>query len=417
MNPRLTAALGLDAAAPPAWLSTPAYQRVFAGIVGLAGPPRTLARRVLAARTGPPPWDLRDQPFNRAWLARLVARGVDPAPWLDGIGVHTLGRAPQQLHLALEDDPLEALRMGEHFSTCLAPTSFNFFAAVVDAGEINKRVLYGRDGAGAVIGRCLLGLTDGGGIVTFQPYCHARLDFAAMVTTFVGELARRMHTVALPTGAIRPLSGCEWYDDGPHDLTGAFDFLADGSPFRARLATLPPEQLVDELTARFAPLPVGGLALTLIIPLPELDARPALIVPCLRLLDDADDVPREVRLRAALLAERAGRGDLLGDRFVERMLPTDPWFHDELDALELVAPRAPGRLLAWLREAERHVTSYDRPMWDYGRGLALAALHRPTQAAAALRAAARATHKDVRTRARARLRALALAHPRLAARG
>jgi hypothetical protein len=231
-----------------------------------------------------------------------------------------------------------------------------------------------------------------------------------MVRAFVGELARRMGAVVLPTGTITPLSGNEWYDDGPHDLTGAFTFLADGSPFRAALADLPPDRLLAELAARFAPLPLGGLALTVFVPL--LDRCPALIVPCLPLLDASDDVPREIRLRAARLAERAGRGDLIGDHSVERIRPTDTWFHTDLDTLDLLAPRAPARLLAWLREVEWDLSSYDRPMWDYGRGLALAALRRPAQAAAALRAASRGPHKETRARARAALRVLALEHPR-----
>ncbi len=401
--------LGLDSR--PSWLDAPTYQRVFAGIVGLPAGPRALARRVLARRAGPPPWDLRDEPHNAAWLTRLTARGVDVRPWLDGIGVRRAGRPVRCL--ALEDDPLEVLRMGEHFSTCLAPTSFNFFAAVVNAAEINKRVLYARDPAGAVIGRCLIGLTDAGGLVTFQPYCHDRTDLAGMVRDFVAELAAAMGTMVVPTGRITPLAGCGWYDDGPRDLTSAFAFLADGAPFLTALTTIAPDDLLAELTARFAPLPVGGMALALVVALPELDARPELIVPCLPLLDGADDVPRATRLRAARRAERAGRGDLLGDRFVAHLRPTTAGWHADLDLLELLAPRAPARLLAWLRAARSDLTEHDRPYWDYGHGLALAALHRPAQAGAALRAAARSRHRDIGARARARLRTLALDHPRI----
>lgn len=408
---RLARAFELRLEPRPPWLDAPAYQRVLAGIVGLPAGPRALARRVLARRAGPPPWDLRDEPHNAAWLTRLTARGVDVRPWLDGIGIRRAGRPVRCL--ALEDDPLEVLRMGEHFSTCLAPTSFNFFAAVVNAAEINKRVIYARDPAGAVIGRCLIGLTDAGGLVTFQPYCHDRTDLAAMVRDFVAELAAAMGTMVVPTGRIAPLAGCGWYDDGPRDLTSAFAFLADGAPFLTALTTIAPDDLLAELAARFAPLPVGGMALALVVALPELDARPELIVPCLPLLDASDDVPRATRLRAARLAERAGRGDLLGDRFVAHLRPTHAGWHADLDLLEMLAPRAPARLLAWLRAARSDLTDHDRPYWDYGHGLALAALHRPAQAAAALRAATRSRHRDVGVRARARLRALALDHPRI----
>ena len=411
---RLIELLGLDPAAPPPWHDAPAYQRAFAGISQLHPDVRALARRLLASRTGPPPWDLRDEPANRAWLERVRARGVDVTPWLDGLGPRRHAAQPSPITLSLEDDPLEVLRMGEHFSTCLAPGAINFFAAVVDAAEINKRVIYGRDGDGNVVGRCLIGLTDAGGLVTFQPYCHHRCDFTAMIRAFVAELATRMGTLVVPAGTIAPLMGCDWYDDGPRDLTGAFGFLADGAPFRARLATIAPDELLAELTARFAPVPVGGLLLTLFAPLPELDARPELIVPCLPLLDASDDVPLETRLRAAQLAERAGRGELLGDRFIEHLRPTTIWWYANLDVLELIAPRAPARLLRWLHGSRAAVSEHDRPAWSYGHGLALAALHRPTQAATAFQLAARSGSNEIAGRARARLRSLALAHPRLA---
>lgn len=141
------------------------------------------------------------------------------------------------LILRLEDDPLEVLNMGAPFRTCLSPGDINFFAALVDAADVNKRVLYGRTREGTVVGRCLLGLTDTGGIVTYHPYCHdARQGFPAAARAFVGELARAMGTRALPAGQVPALLASEWYCDGPEDLTGALAFLAAGSAFRAALA-------------------------------------------------------------------------------------------------------------------------------------------------------------------------------------
>lgn len=138
-------------------------------------------------------------------------------------------------------------------------------------------------------------------------------------------------------------------------------------------------------------------------------------MPCLPLLDASDDVPLEIRLRAGRLAERTSRGELLGARFVAHLRPAPTtWWYADLELLELVAPRAPSQVLAWLRAAHANVTVHDRAAWNYGLGLALAALHRPAQAAAALRAASRGRHQEVATRARAQLRNLALVHPRAA---
>lgn len=400
IEPRILAMLHLDAVAAASWLADPRTLEVLAALADSRPITRRLAALVLARRAGPPPWDLRDAPANRAWLERVRRRGIDVGPWLDGIGAHRDG----ELTLALEPDPLEVMRMGEYFSTCLSLREVNFWSAVINAADANKRVIYGRDDGGAVVARCLLALTDAGDLVAFHPFCyHRELGFAAMVARFAGELARRMGASLVPRGRITPLLAGHWYDDGPVDLTGAFQFLADGSAFRRGLATLEPDALIDELTARFAPLPLEGLALSLVIELPELEARPALIVPLVPRIEACTDLAFGPRLRAARIALEAGRGDLIGAGFVEQLpLRGSDWYVRH-ELVELLAPRVPSRLLAGLRAVRRPITVYSRPYWDYACGLALEALHRPQQAIAHHRAAAASEDALMAERARTRL--------------
>ncbi|MDD9944198.1 MAG: hypothetical protein OXU20_24350, partial [Myxococcales bacterium] len=188
------------------------------------------------------------------------------------------GSDPNTLTLALEGDPLEVFHMGGHFKTCLSPDSFNFFSVISNAVDINKRVLYGRDPEGRVQGRCLLALTDAGGIVTFHPYSHdPKKDFLLHVREFVTELAREMNVLPVPGGSISNLVASEWYDDGPRDLAGRFEFLKDGSALRRKRQTVREDEFLDLVRSAFAPLDLNELTLPLVLGLPELQSRPELV--------------------------------------------------------------------------------------------------------------------------------------------
>ena len=395
-------------AAAPAWLSSRDHRAALVAALGLPGESRRLVRKLLAARSRPPPWDLRDEPVHRAFLSRLARRKVLTGPWLDGIGSIRYDDASGALHLALEPDPLEVLRMGEHFGTCLSPGGENFYSAVVNAVDINKRVVYGRDEEGAVVGRCLLALTDAGHILAFHPYCH-RADFETMMGRFAAELARRMRTQLVAHGQVTPLLASRWYDDGPHDLTGRHEFLAEHSTFRERLADIAPGDLVAAVEERLGAL--DGAALSLMVGLHELEERPELVVPLLPHLDGAGDVALEIRLRAFQLAERAGAGGQLGPRAAEHLAAgLEARLADgrvELEPIDRLAHLAPARLLAVVRSARRRLRPRDRdgrPYLAYAAGVAHRALGRPRRAAEELaRAMAATSHDPLRQRCRAAL--------------
>jgi hypothetical protein len=400
-------AFGLASA--PAWLASPDHRAVLIAAMRLSGESRRLVRRLLSARAGEPPWDLRSEPANRSFLARLSRHRVAAGPWVDGIGSVRFADPTGALHLALEPDPLEVLRMGEHFGTCLSPGGENFYSAVVNAVDINKRVVYGRDANGAVVGRCLLALTDAGRILTFHPY-HHRGEFESMVRDFTAELARRMGTQVVAHGVVTPLVASRWYDDGPHDLTGRHAFLSEHSTFRDSLETLPPERLLAALEAELGSL--DGASLSLVVALPELDSRPELIAPLLPLLDRADDVALEIRLRAVQLAERAAiplgprAAEHLAAGLAERLADG----RVTVEPIDRLAALAPVRLLALVRRARRRLRPSERdrrPYLSYAAAVAHRALGRPRRAAEELeRALAATSDNNLREVCRAGLREL-----------
>ena len=371
---RLLRAFGLPAW-PGDWPRDRKTLQAVQALLTLEPAERQLAARLLQARTGPPPWDLRDEPANRRFLDQLRARGLALEPWLDDAPRQVTSKG-EPLELALCADPLEVFQMGGHFQTCLSPGSINFFSVVANAADVNKRVLYARQ-QGRVVGRCLLGLTDAGGLLAFHPYSHGSLDFTAVVTEYLRELAARMGTEVVPRGTLSTILAREWYDDGSRDLVGRFREIYDDA--KLDFATIAPAALpgrLRELLGR----PLDDLTLPFVLAIPGLSRRPELVLPLVPALL-ACSSPR-VRIDAALLAMRIDAHELadrlLGEHGEAVELDEHSWIHGEL-----VAWLRPSLTLARLRATRgRGVRSWRQ---ESGVRLALAAvalhaLHRPRQA-------------------------------------
>lgn len=377
--------LGADELQP--WMRTRTTERIIDGALALRGASRALALRMLRLRAGPPPWDLRDEPENRAFLDGLRKLGVDPTPWLDGI---TLERraGDRRITLTLTEDPLDIFWMGAHFGTCLSPGAMNYFSVFTNAADVNKRVLYARVADGAVAGRCLLALTTGGSILTFHPYCHyGEIDFKAMVSDFAHNLADAMGTRVVPRGDVPTLVARDWYDDGPVDLTGALDALADGSPLRAGLASVAPEALVGHLETELG-APLDDYTLMQVVTLPEMAQRPALVLPLASRLERARALPVQTRVHAGWLARRAGDLEaarrIAGDELEPYLVGLWKQGYDHGNAADLLLAIAPHRVLRGLRRTRaRGVRSFldeTQPYRLFLAARACAALHRPAQA-------------------------------------
>ncbi len=277
-------------------------------IVQLDTPQRMLAIRLIRHRTGSPPWDLRDDPANQRFLHMLIQQGVKVDPWVNGIGkIQYQGDTGKSCFLSLEDDPLEIFQMGAHFETCLSPDSFNFFSVFGNAADINKRVLYGRDHSGKVIGRTLLALTNQGGLVTFHSYCHnTRSGYGDAVASFVKQLAKRMRTILISYGTVTELVSTEWYDDGPIDLGGSFPALEEGSSFRTRLTTISPKTLPALLKEALAPIPLNELTIPLVLELPEILKNKPLALPLIDLVATITRLPFQAYIQSLRIAHHCG---------------------------------------------------------------------------------------------------------------
>ena len=374
----------------PDWMAEPRNLELVATAARLAPRHRSLAWRLFRERCGPPPWDLRDAPQNLAFRQRLAH--LDWSPWIDGVGATVVQAGETRLHLRLEDDPLELFRMGGHFRTCLSPGSFNYFSVFTNAADINKRVIFGRDDDGRVVGRCLLALTGEGRLLMFQAYCHdGSLGFDSICSDFVDDLARRLGTVRIPSGEVPTLVASDWYDDGPLDLGHRFACLEENSELRRKLTTIRPGDLIAELRRHLKPAHLNEVTLPLVLDLPELRERPELVVPLLKPVAEHRNLPDKSVINAAVLGLQAGADDLVRRLLVPRLIDhlhqwiRSPWRRDRR-AVDVLVQLDPVRLMEMLRRI-RAKSARDWPEVTDGVLLesaarTLEALHRPRQARA-----------------------------------
>ena len=336
----------------PEWLTLP---NVLSLVLKMAELPKSfekLALRLLKTRCGPRPWDLREAPENQRFLRGLAERGIDSTPWIDAeiALVHTVD--DESFTFSLERDPLEVFAMGSHFDTCLSPGAFNYFSVFANAADINKQVLYGRNERGIVVARCLLALTETGGIVTFHPYCHrSNLSFPTLVKRFVTRLAKTMHTVVLPEGEIPMLVAPDWYDDGPVDITGQFASLD------AIMPTVTTTDLGDVLAllhSALTPLALNELTLPMVISREAFDERPELIKPLYPLIRQNSQIDLETVVRCASLLTLADCEEdaqtLLPQIVRQATAIAATNLHGENKALELLVKLAPGKALQILKK-------------------------------------------------------------------
>jgi hypothetical protein len=374
---------------PAEWIdAAPRRLECFAQAMKLPAESRRMARRVLSRRLGPPPWDLREEPHNAEYLARLTARGIDVGPWLDGIPAMEADAPAGKVRVAFEPDPLELLEMGAHFGTCLSPGQCNYFSVFANLVDVNKRVIYGRDPHGKVQARCLLGLTAQGGLVTFHAYRHGNWAFDDLVRDFVGELAKRMRTVVLARGDVPRLAAHDWYDDGPVDLTGRLSCFAEGSTLRDAIGQVAATDLRAMLVAELGSsgLRLDELTFPLVVGLDEV-RREALAVPLAELALEIPSVPAPTLERILALALGQAAKDevvrLLGPKMLEAAERANDPVPDDLWS---IAGAHPSATLAFLRATHppgvRTIEEETRAERLGAAAEALYALQRPRQSEA-----------------------------------
>ncbi|HEY0137824.1 MAG TPA: hypothetical protein VGB85_27250, partial [Nannocystis sp.] len=231
--------------APPTL--TPAWRDALRFYLGASDRNRALLRELLRFAAAHPGRSIAPTlPRNHAWLARAAAHMRTDA-WL-APQQRTLEIAGLRHDLRIEDDPLEVLRMGIPFGTCLAlDTGFNADSTVLNAVDINKRVLYLRDPRGSVIARQLIAVSSDFGLLGYRLYCARGLEDRPAVTAAFQALCSDVAAAAgLPFtdgGAPETIHPGFWYDDGAESWTRPGRSRPDLEPYFAALGRPVPDRL------------------------------------------------------------------------------------------------------------------------------------------------------------------------------
>lgn len=190
------------------------------GILRNAERQRPQLRRMLAANlSGDASWRLR-HPRTQEWLARHPELACEV--WLAGhelvAEVPDVGR----VRIAVEHDPLEALKLGTYVGSCLGRGGNLEYSAAASVLDVNKHVVYARDSRNAVIGRQLVAISEAEELVCFYVYGSARKVLEPLFRDFDQAFARALG-VPLYTRkdgedyVIANVLSHEWWDDSVWD--------------------------------------------------------------------------------------------------------------------------------------------------------------------------------------------------------
>jgi len=196
--------------------------------------------------------------------------------WLNGINpLSYQATSGETITIHIENDPLELLKMGNHFHTCLSPGNFNYFSVFANIIDVNKQVIYARNTAGQVMGRTLIAMTQVGGVKTFYQYSHHKdHDFSDNVTDYIQQLTRQINATLVNSGQIDQLASTNWYDDGAIAVDHDIPCLMPDSDFIKSLNNISPLHFIPALTQALESRPLDALIFSILMGLNEFDNRP-----------------------------------------------------------------------------------------------------------------------------------------------
>lgn len=178
---------------------------------------RRALRRFLQAYWGGQTNYLRDHLLTQDWLARHPR--LDLNLWLGGVSYQQSLEEFGLVSLTVEQDPLEALKLGTYVGSCLGlGGSFTYSAAAVVL-DINKQVVYARNARGTVLARQVIALAENDRLVCYDVYpLSAKPELQKMFAEYDRALSQ---SLSLPLYDTKSVDGYqiahilshEWWDD------------------------------------------------------------------------------------------------------------------------------------------------------------------------------------------------------------
>lgn len=195
----------------------------------------------------------RTRPANRAWIEEVQGR-FDVDAWL-APRARDVTIAGATMRLAIERDPVEVLRMGIPFDTCLSlEGGSNSASTVVNAADANKRVIYLRDRAGKILARKLIAVSTDATLIGYHLYATAKEHRAEVELAFgemCAEISRDARLPLSSSGEPKQIHAGFWYDDGTVPFTGGTVAESTALAYCEALGQ-PPPRVVSQALVREA---------------------------------------------------------------------------------------------------------------------------------------------------------------------
>lgn len=198
-------------------IETSTVRHAVALLNNVAGNFRQLKRMLTATVAGDSEWRLR-HPRTQEWFARHPK--VDRGLWLKGIETRGEIAGIGEVRIAIESDPLEALKLGTYVGSCLGRGGNLEYSAAAAVLDVNKHVVFARDKRGSVVGRQLLAISEADELVCFGVYGTAKFElleplFREYDRTFSSRLGLRLFgsSESSEEYEIATILSREWWDD------------------------------------------------------------------------------------------------------------------------------------------------------------------------------------------------------------
>ena len=135
-------------------------------------------------------------------------------------------RVGEKITLEPEFNPLKVLQMGNVVSgSCLSTYGINYWSTIVNAVEINKRVIWAKDHHGRIIGRMLIAIDRKKKIVSFPIYYATNLNLKRLFTLYLQDLADKCKFGL--NGKAKQVTNIildDWYYDSEEDIKADWYF-------------------------------------------------------------------------------------------------------------------------------------------------------------------------------------------------
>jgi hypothetical protein len=147
---------------------------------------------------------------------------LDLSLWMKGISLQFETENFGTVKMEVEQDPLEAWKLGTYVQSCLAVGGSNHQYAAAAVLDINKRVLYARNSKGQVVARQLLAISEEGTLVCFYVYpLKIATEIKNIFRKYDYQFAKVLHIPihhSKENYTVTTILSRAWYDDSAWNL-------------------------------------------------------------------------------------------------------------------------------------------------------------------------------------------------------